>query len=100
MAKAAELASRTTVLKTRVNGAEYDFIVRKAAARGIPVSTYLRIAALQRREHQSSQLVQQIQRLNAVLLENARGQGKSLNLDQIADDLARLMELAESGAIG
>ncbi|WP_124184946.1 plasmid mobilization protein [Pseudomonas aeruginosa] len=99
MAKAAELASRTNVLKTRVNDAELSFIARKASARGLPVGTYLRIAALQRRERQSSQLVLEIQELNAKLLENARYQGKSLNLDRIAEKLARLMQLAESGAI-
>lgn len=99
MASAAVFAARTTILKTRVNDAELNFIVRKASARGVSVGTYLRMAALQRREQRSSQLVIEIQRLNARLLENARLGGKSLNLDKIADDLASLMQLAESGAI-
>lgn len=99
MASAAEFAARTTILKTRVNDVELGFIARKASARGVSVGTYLRIAALQRREQRSSQLVIELQRLNAQLLENARLGGKSLNLDKIADDLASLMQLAESGAI-
>jgi hypothetical protein len=99
MASAAEFAARTTILKTRVNDTELGFIARKASARGVSVGAYLRIAALQRREQRSSQLVIELQRLNAQLLENARLGGKSLNLVKIADDLASLMQLAESGAI-
>jgi hypothetical protein len=62
MASAAVFAARTTILKTRVNDAELNFIVRKASARGVSVGTYLRMAALQRREQRSSQLVIEIQR--------------------------------------
>lgn len=95
----AEFAARTKILKTRVNEAELGFIARKASARGVSVGAYLRMAALQRREQRGSQLVIELQRLNAELLENARLGGKSLNLDKIAEDLASLMQLAESGAI-
>ncbi|MFP6860641.1 hypothetical protein [Pseudomonas sp.] len=93
------LSSRNVVLKTRVNDAEYKFISGKAALRRMPIGAYLRMAAMQRREHQSSALVREVQTLNALLLDHAIQHGQVLNFSRVAETLAELMQRAESGEL-
>ncbi|MBJ7545239.1 hypothetical protein JHC42_00010 [Pseudomonas sp. OA3] len=92
-----ELSARRRVIKTRVNDAEFNFIAAKASLRRVPISTYLRLAAMQRREHQSSALLREIQKLNADLLDLAIEQGQVLNFAWVAEKLAELMQRAEVG---
>lgn len=94
-----ELSARRRVIKTRVNDAEFNFIACKASLRRVPISTYLRLAAMQRREHQSGALLRAIQTLNAELLDHAIQHGQVLNFARVAETLAMLMQRAESGEI-
>lgn len=96
---AGALSSRRLVIKTRVNESELAFIARKASLRRVPISTYLRLAAMQRREHQSSALLREIQTLNALLLDHAIEHGQVLNFARVAETLAELMQRAESGEL-
>jgi|SynMetStandDraft_2_1070026.scaffolds.fasta_scaffold07643_2 hypothetical protein len=94
---AGALSSRRLVIKTRVNESELAFIAGKASLRRVPISTYLRLAAMQRREHQSSALLREIQTLNALLLDHAIEHGQVLNFARVAETLAELMQRADSG---
>lgn len=93
------LSARRLVIKTRVNDAEFNFIAGKASLRRVPISTYLRLAAMQRREHQGSALLREIQKLNADLLDLAIEQGQVLNFAWVAEKLAELMQRAEAGEL-
>lgn len=99
VSNAGALSSRRRIIKTRVNDAEFTFISGKASLRRVPISTYLRLAAMQRREHQGSALLREIQTLNALLLDHAIEHGQVLNFARVAETLAELMQRADSGEL-